>query len=162
MKKTVKGSVLVIGVVCVAVGVAIGVGGTLLYMKMHSGGLGDGTENAIAVNEAIPVSEEIPELSETVKIPETTETETESQTEPPTEPVTEQGGYVVISVVGNDYLYGNQIYDLEDLLAILKNSETLPSVRIVDEKASRKAYQELASALQNEHISIIKAEESES
>ena len=49
-------------------------------------------------------------------------------------------------------------YDLEDLLAILKNSEALPSVRIVDEKASRKAYQELASALQNEHISIIKAE----
>ena len=149
MKKTLKGSALVVGIVCVAVGVAVGVGGTLLYMKMHSGGLGNGTETAIAVNE---------KLSETVQIPETTEQETESQTEPPTEPVTEHGGYVVISVVGNDYLYGNQIYDLEDLLAILKNSETLPSVRIVDEKASRKAYQELASALQNEHISIIKAE----
>jgi len=157
MKKTVKGSGLLIVVACVAC-VAIGAGGMYLYMSSRSGGLGNGTETAIAVNENIPVSEEIPQLSETVQIPETTETETEFLTEPPTEPVTEQGGYVVISVVGNDYLYGNQIYDLEDLLAILKNSETLPAVRIVDEKASRKAYQELASALQNENISIIKAE----
>ena len=162
MKKTLKGSGLVIGIVCVAVGVAVGVGGTLLYMKMHSGGLGDGTETAIAVNEAVPVSENIPELSETIQIPETTETETESQTEPPAEPVTERGGYVVISVVGNVYLYGNQVYDLEDLLAVLKNSETLPSVKIVDEKASRKAYQELTSALQSQNITLIKAEETES
>ncbi|MBR4319137.1 MAG: hypothetical protein IKI37_09350 [Oscillospiraceae bacterium] len=157
MKKTVKGSGLLIVVACVAC-VAVGAGGMYLYMKSRSGGLGDGTEIAVAVNEAVPVSEEIPQISETLEIPETTEPETESQTEPPTEPLTEQGGYVVISVVGNDYLYGNQIYDLDDLLAILKNSKELPAVRIVDEKASRKAYQELTSALQNEHISIVKAE----
>ena len=157
MKKTVKGSGLLIVVACVAC-VAVGAGGMYLYMKSRSGGLGDGTEIAVAVNEAVPVSEEIPQISETLEIPETTEPETESQTEPPTEPVTEQGGYVVISVYENSYLYGNQLYDLEDLLAILKNSKELPAVRIVDEKASRKAYQELTSALQNEHISIVKDE----
>lgn len=163
MKKTVRGSALVVGVVCVAVGVAVGVGGTLLYMKMHSGGLGDGKEIAVAVNETVSVPETIPELSETIEIPDTTEPETESQTEPETqtEPVTEQGGYITISVVGNEYLYGNQIYDLEDLIALLHQSETLPSVKIINEKASRKAYQELASALQNENIIVIRGEETE-
>ena len=155
MKKTLKGSALVVGIVCVAVGVAVGVGGTLLYMKMHSGGLGDGKDIAIQANENIS-PEEIPEISESVNVPETTETE--SETIPETEPVTERGGYVVITVVGNEYLYGNQLYDLEDMLAILHNSQELPSVKIINDKASRKAYQTLTAALQEDDISIIRSE----
>ena len=127
-------------------------------MKMHSGGLGNGTDIAIQANENIS-PEEIPELSETIILPETTETE--SETIPETEPVTERGGYVVITVVGNEYLYGNQLYELEDLIAVLHNSEELPSVKIVNEKASRKAYQSLTAALQNDNIPIIRTDKTE-
>ncbi|MBR1528630.1 MAG: hypothetical protein IJ642_04940 [Oscillospiraceae bacterium] len=163
MKKTVRGLALfpvLVAVTCIAVGAVVGVGGTLLYMKLHSGGLGDGKDIAIQANENIS-PEEIPELSETVVIPETTETETESETIPETEPVTERGGYVVITVVGNEYLYGNQLYELEDLIAILHNSEELPSVKIINEKASRKAYQALTAALQNDDITIIRTDKTE-
>lgn len=162
MKKTVRGLAafpVLVGVALVVVGAAVGVGGTLLYMKMHSGGLGNGTDIAIQANQNIS-PEEIPEIPESVTIPETIQTETVSETEtlPETEPVTERGGYVVITVVGTEYLYGNQIYDLEDLLAVLHNSEELPSVKIINEKASRKAYRTLTAALQKENISVIQAE----
>jgi len=155
MKRTVRGLAafpVLVAVACIAVGAAVGVGGTLLYMKMHSGGLGDGKEIAIQANENIS-PEEIPEVSESLVLPETTETE--SETVPETEPVTERGGYVMITVTGNEYLYGNQLYDLEDMLAVLHNSKEQPSVKIINDKASRKAYQALTAALQNDNIAVI-------
>ncbi len=155
MKRTVRGLAafpVLVAVACIAVGAAVGVGGTLLYMKMHSGGLGDGKEIAIQANENIS-PEEIPEVSESLVLPETTETE--SETVPETEPVTERGGYVMITVTGNEYLYGNQLYDLEDMLAVLHNSKEQLSVKIINDKASRKAYQALTAALQNDNIAVI-------
>ncbi|GEM_PF-5442899 len=152
MKKSVKGLALFPVLLVVAVSVAVGAGGMYLYMRLNSGGLGNGTDIAIQANENIS-PEEIPETMEMIAV-----TETESETIPETEPVTERGGYVVITVVGNEYLYGNQIYDLDDLLTILHRSQELPAVKLVNQKASKKAYDTIAAALQDDGISIVKSD----
>lgn len=152
MKKIVKGLAVLPVIALLAVGAAVGVGGTLLYMRMHSGGLGDGKDVAVQVNQDISVSESIPETSD---IPETSE----SETEPETEPVTENGDYIKISVIGNDYYYDDQLCTLEEISSILHSSEKIHPVMLVNQKASKKAYDALSAVLQNEEINIIQTDE---
>lgn len=136
---------VIAGIALVAVGVAVGVGGTLLYMKHHSGGLG-GAEKTVEViqtaTETIPESVELP----TETIPETTE--------PETEPVTESGTFLEITVSGNDYFYQEEVYTLEEISGLLSRNSHL-SVKIIDDRASKRAYDALTAVIQENDVSMI-------
>ena len=140
MNKRVKGyaaNPVIIGVVCIAVGVAIGVGGTLYFMSRNQGGLGDGKD--------ITMESEIAAVTEVIS--DATEILTEETTEAPsTEPVTENLSYIKVTVSGNDYLYKNEPYNLDGFLGIVRANPDLP-VRISDDHASLRAYDALIAAL---------------
>ena len=144
MRKRVKGyaaNPLIIGAVCLVVGVAVGVGGTLYFMSQHQGGLGDGEDIAME-NESAAVTEVIPDVTETV---------TEETTEAPsTEAITENLSYVKIIVSGSDYIYKDEPYTLDAVLAIVRTNADL-EVRIVNDGASKHAYDELIGALDRLH-----------
>ena len=125
---------LIVGGVCLVVGVAVGIGVTYWYMSTHQGGLGDGETNEVFQETAVS----------DVLIEETVETVTEA---PSTEAVTENLSYVKVVVSGNDYLYKGEAYTLEGFLAIVRANEELP-VRISEDGASMRAYSRLISALQ--------------
>ena len=124
---------LIVGGVCLVIGVAVGVGATYWYMSTHQGGLGDGETNELFQETAVT----------DVLIEETDETVTEP---PSTEPVTENLSYIKVVVKGNDYLYKGEIYTLEAFLGIVRANSELP-VRISEDGASMRAYSRLIDAL---------------
>lgn len=124
---------LIVGGVCLVIGVAVGVGATYWYMSTHQGGLGDGETNELFQETAVT----------DVLIAETDETVTEP---PSTEPVTENLSYIKVVVKGNDYLYKGEIYTLEAFLGIVRANSELP-VRISEDGASMRAYSRLTDAL---------------
>ena len=140
MNKRVRGyaaNPVIIGAVCIAVGVAIGVGGTLYFMSRHQGGLGDGEDIALQSEDA----------AVTGPVSDATEIVTEETTESPsTEPMTENLSYIRVTVSGNDYLYKNEPYNLDGFLGIVRANPELP-VRISDDHASLRAYDALIAAL---------------
>ncbi|MBR2088503.1 MAG: hypothetical protein IJ906_15530 [Oscillospiraceae bacterium] len=124
---------LIVGGVCLVIGVAVGVGATYWYMSTHQGGLGDGETNELFQETAVT----------DVLIEETDETVTEP---PSTEPVTENLSYIKVVVKGNNYLYKGEIYTLEAFLGIVRANSELP-VRISEDGASMRAYSRLIDAL---------------
>ena len=124
---------LIVGGVCLVIGVAVGVGATYWYMSTHQGGLGDGETNELFQETAVT----------DVLIAETDETVTEP---PSTEPVTENLSYIKVVVKGNNYLYKGEIYTLEAFLGIVRANSELP-VRISEDGASMRAYSRLIDAL---------------
>ena len=124
---------LIVGGVCLVIGVAVGVGATYWYMSTHQGGLGDGETNELFQETAVT----------DVLIEETDETVTEP---PSTEPVTENLSYIKVVVRGNDYLYKGEVYTLEAFLGIVRANSELP-VRISEDGASMRAYSRLIDAL---------------
>ena len=124
---------LIVGGVCLVIGVAVGVGATYWYMSTHQGGLGDGETNELFQETAVT----------DVLIEETDETVTEP---PSTEPVTENLSYIKVVVRGNDYLYKGEVYTLEAFLGIVRANSELP-VRISEDGASMRAYSRLTDAL---------------
>ena len=85
-----------------------------------------------------------------------------SATEPPPEttvttPVVKELEYIDITVSGNEYLYQNRKYTLEDLIKELTAYELSAPVKITDENSSIKAYKELRSALSDNNIHYIEA-----
>ena len=124
---------LIVGGVCLVVGVAVGVGATYWYMSTHQGGLGDGETNELFQEPAVT----------DVLIEETAETVTEA---PSTEPVTENLSYIKVVVKGNDYIYKGEAYTLEGFLGIVRANSELP-VRISEDGASMRAYSRLTDAL---------------
>ncbi len=146
MKYRVKGyaaNPLVIGAVCLVVGVAIGVGGTLYFMSQHQGGLGD-AEDAGLPEDAVSVSD-------TVSNEETVETEP-----PSTAPVTENLSYIKVVVSGSDYIYKGEPYSLDGIMAIIHNNPDLP-VRVGNDGASKDAYEALIAALDDAGAEYVKA-----
>lgn len=126
---------LVIGGVCLVIGIAVGIGGTLYYMHTHQGGAGGDT--AMPLPEASAVSD--------VTLP----AETESGTEPPsTEPVTENLSYIQVTVSGNDYIYKGETFTLEQFIGIVRVNPDLP-VHIREDGASMRAYSRLIGELQS-------------
>lgn len=72
-----------------------------------------------------------------------------------TTPVIEELEYIEITVSGNEYLYQNSKYTLDDLIKVLTNQELVNTVKITDEKASLKAYETLITALSDNNIHYI-------
>lgn len=137
MKYRVKGyaaNPLIVGGVCLAVGIAVGVGATYWYMSTHQGGLSDGETNDIFQETAVS----------DVILEEVTETATEA---PSTEPVTENLRYIQVVVRGNTYIYKEEPYTLDGFLGIVRANPDLP-VRISEDAASMRAYSRLLDALQ--------------
>lgn len=74
-----------------------------------------------------------------------------------TTPVIEELEYIEITVSGNEYLYQNSKYTLDDLIKELTSQDLAAPVKITDENSSIKAYKALKSALADNNIHYIEA-----
>lgn len=123
--------IAIIVIVAVAVGAfLIGKGGL-----GFGGGKGDGEGDGDAVAAIATVSEEEEEKPETEEI--TT---------------------VELRVNGNEYIYNNDKYSLDEVQALVDKIKELDdiSVKLVDDNASEKAFQAIEQALKDTNIRIIK------
>lgn len=74
------------------------------------------------------------------------------------EPVTEELDYLEVTVSENEYLYQNSKYELEELIDKLIIDAENVKVKITDDNASKRAYNNLISALEEKNISYIKSD----
>lgn len=75
------------------------------------------------------------------------------------EPVTEELDYLEVTVSENEYLYQNSKFELEELINKLTTDAENIKVKITDDNASKRAYNNLISALEEKNISYIKSDE---
>lgn len=133
MKSKYKGSFLlplIIGIL-----IAVAVIGLIIYAfggKGFGGGRGDG-EGSSSVSQASSISE----ISQ---------------------PETESVEYVNITVSGNDYLFQNQKMTVDELISELNRSNEKFPVKITDDGASIKAYDNLIEVLKDNNIRYIEQE----
>lgn len=124
-------------IIAILVIVAVAVGAYLLGKGGlgFGGGKGDGEGDGDAVAAIATVSEEEEEKPETEEI--TT---------------------VELRVNGNEYIYNNDKYSLDEVQALVDKIKELDdiSVKLVDDNASEKAFQAIEQALKDTNIRIIK------
>lgn len=82
---------------------------------------------------------------------------TESDTEE-SEPVVEELDFLNVTVSENEYLYQNSRFQLDELMDKLVVDAADTKVKITDENASKRAYENLIVALENKNIRYIKAD----
>lgn len=81
------------------------------------------------------------------------------QSEPEvSEPVVEELNFLNVTVSENEYLYQNSRLQLDELMDKLVIDAVDTKVKITDENASKRAYNNLISALEEKNISYIKAD----
>lgn len=138
-----------------AILVAVAVVAIIIFLLIHFKGFGFGKGNGNGQSnngsEGSSVSDEIQssddeQSSEIETVPETIET------------TVEEVVYVAVTVQGKGYLYQNAGIELDALMDELKKIEGDFVVRITDENASKKAFDNLTSALEKEHITFEEAE----
>lgn len=124
-------------IIAILVIVAVAVGAFLLGKGGlgFGGGKGDGEGDGDAVAAVATVSEEEEEKPETEEI--TT---------------------VELRVNGNEYIYNNDKYSLDEVQALVDKIKELDdiSVKLVDDNASEKAFQAIEQALKDTNIRIVK------
>ena len=124
-------------IIAILVIVAVAVGAYLLGKGGlgFGGGKGDGEGDGDAVAAIATVSEEEEEKPETEEI--TT---------------------VELRVNGNEYIYNNDKYSLDEVQALVDKIKELDdiSVKLVDDNASEKAFQAIEHALKDTNIRIVK------
>ena len=124
-------------IIAILVIVAVAVGAYLLGKGGlgFGGGKGDGEGDGDAVAAIATVSEEEEEKPETEEI--TT---------------------VKLRVNGNEYIYNNDKYSLDEVQALVDKIKELDdiSVKLVDDNASEKAFQAIEQALKDTNIRIVK------
>lgn len=124
-------------IIAILVIVAVAVGAYLLGKGGlgFGGGKGDGEGDGDAVAAIATVSEEKEEKPETEEI--TT---------------------VELRVNGNEYIYNNDKYSLDEVQALVDKIKELDdiSVKLVDDNASEKAFQAIEQALKDTNIRIVK------
>ena len=93
--------------------------------------------------------------------PESSEESSEAaeSSDEPAETVIEEKTYVDVTVSENSYLYQNGTLELDALLTELEKLGDDVTVRITDEKASLKAYEDLTKALDEKKIAHEDAQE---
>lgn len=82
----------------------------------------------------------------------------ESSTEEEPELVVEELDFLNVTVSENEYLYQNSRLQLEELMDRLIVDAVDTEVKITDENASKRAYQNLINALEENNIRYIKAD----
>lgn len=75
------------------------------------------------------------------------------------DPMVEKIDFLNVTVSENDYLYQNSRLQLDELMNKLVTDAVDIKVKVTDENASKRAYENLINALENEHIRYIKADE---
>ena len=124
-------------IIAVIVIVAIAVGAFLLGKGGlgFGGGKGDGEGDGDAVAAVATVSEK-------------------KEEKPETEEITS----VELRVYGNEYIYNNEKYTLDDIQTLVETIKELDdiSVKLIDDEASEKAYQAIEKALKDNSIRIVK------
>lgn len=81
----------------------------------------------------------------------------ENETEE-SEPVVEELDFLNVTVSENEYLYQNSRFQLEELMDKLVTDAADTKVKITDENASKRAYENLIIALEDKNIRYIKAD----
>lgn len=81
----------------------------------------------------------------------------EAESEDPI-PVIEEIEYIEITVSGNDYLYNNAKYTLDELVEELKKQNLDIPTKITDDNSSLKAYSSLKQTLIDNNIRFIEAQ----
>lgn len=71
----------------------------------------------------------------------------------------QQVEYIKVTVKGNDYIYNDDVIELETIKKVLDEHESLSSVMIIDDEASEKAYRDLEDYLKENNIQIVKSED---
>lgn len=74
------------------------------------------------------------------------------------EPVVEEVDFLNVTVSENEYLYQNSRLQLDELMDKLVVDAVNTKVKITDENASKRAYNNLIDALEEKNISYIKAD----
>lgn len=81
------------------------------------------------------------------------------QSEPQvSEPIVEELDFLNVTVSENDYLYQNSRLQLDELMSKLVTDAVDIKVKVTDENASKRAYNNLIIALEDKHIHYIKAD----
>lgn len=145
--KKVLGILLVVAVVAIIIFI-------LIHFKGFGFGKGNGKGNGqsdtgsegSSVSDEIQSSSDDEQSSEIETVPEAIET------------TVEEVVYVAVTVQGKGYLYQNAGIELNALMDELKKIKGDFVVRITDENASKKAFDNLTSALEKEKISYEEAE----
>lgn len=83
--------------------------------------------------------------------------QSQQETEVP-EPVVEEVTFLNVTVSENEYLYQNSRLQLDELMDRLVVDAVETKVKITDENASKRAYNNLINALEEKNISYIKAD----
>lgn len=127
---SVIGIIAIIAIVIVAVVIFLGFGG-----KGIGGGKGNGKGSG--TKEATTISVE--EVTEEILV------------------TTEELKYIEITVSGNEYIFQNQKYEMDELISTVKKQAESLDVRITDDHSSIKAYKYLTEALSENSIHYIEA-----
>lgn len=140
-------AVLIILILIIAIVVLFMLKGGLGFGKGKNVGSGtdSGTSSSAAVSESSD-SESSVESSE--------ESSESSAEESAAETVIEEKTYVDVTVSENSYLYQNNAMELDALLAELEKLDAGVIVRIGDQNASLKAYEDLTAALGEKDITF--------
>lgn len=135
-----KGSKAVPAACGLAVILAALFGGKQLgFIPFGDNGKGDGDASSTSV------VEEVSEASEA----DTTAAESEAEAEPETEEVQ----YIEVTVSDSSYIYQNSTMTLDELMNEIKDKGL--TVKLTDDKASKKAYDDILQALDENNIQHI-------
>lgn len=74
------------------------------------------------------------------------------------EPVVEELDFLNVTVSENDYLYQNSRLQLDELMSKLVTDAADTKVKVTDENASKRAYENLIVALEDKNIRYMKAD----
>lgn len=134
-----KGSKAAPAVCGLAVLIAALFGGKQLgFIPLGNDGKGDGDVSSSSVVE---------------EVSEASEAETPTETEAETEPETEEVQYIEITVSDSNYIYQNSTMTLDELMNEIKDKGL--TVKLTDDKASKKAYDDILQALDENNIQHI-------
>lgn len=115
------------------------------------GGLGWGTGGGSGEGKEGKEGNESTRTEETQESPKIENNETPS----PEEETEEKETIIKVSVVESDYFYDSERVDLDTLAEIIQEFDEKPTVKIIDDNASLKAYNKLLDRLEELEISYL-------
>ena len=106
-------------------------------------GIGNGNNSSSLADDNGGVSSSSSVVKEVTEAPETTEEVT-------AEPATDEVQYIEVTVSGSNYIYQNSTLTLDELMEQIQGTDL--TVKLTDDKASKKAYDDILQALDEKNI----------